>query len=416
MIAKERKVPVRYNGHQLDDKTVVNIDYLIINLVGTMQNIESYYNEKITFEQKEYGTKVFASAHTIKYNGQTMGTIYSAPRSKVIESDLCQFQFENHTFYTSDLSYLRMFVFELTDITGLRFKAVNRLDIAVDVSDKKGFYSGLVKDIVNDKMKIGGRSKAFSLHYETSEGKPVLNGYSVGKRSSSRYLRVYNKTVEIAKKPKEYISNMWAVNGLDPNNIWRFEYQLNSDFFRDLKHNEIQDMTWGVFDRFVLVKLLEIAQKNHFEIKFNTKKSETNKELTYDIFDWGKIAKSISEHQVANLARLKRIIEPSMVIHKRMIKSCFREYYNSGQDLTYMLPVNAVIQQFKTDAVKPVTVKLKNPYSGRRNNVTLVYKDDCLSAWFEEKYRYYLAEFQSLSRKPYDFDYDLFKNHLDIFL
>lgn len=438
MMQSQNEVAVRYNGNQLDgleyvkeqklgfQHVTINIDYLIINLVGTLANVESNYIEHLEIIPNDYGTKVFSASHKVLYHGITMGNILSVPRSEILDKQLCQFQFENHLFYINDLSELKRFVYEFTEITGLRFSGVNRLDIAVDCSDTHGFFSSVITGILNRSFKIAGRTKNFSLHYETHEGESVLNGYSVGKRTSSRYLRVYNKSLEMRSKPKGYIRENWVANGIEPWDVWRFEYQLNNTFFRGLKeiqnHDDLpgfyaeQEFTWSIFDRANLVKLLALAQKNHFDIRFNTGKAETNKEKEFRLFDWHAIEQKIDQHKRTCLKRLERKLDVSDVAVKRAVKGMLREYYNSGQDLTFMLPVNRILLTYKEETTKTVLVNQYNPYSGNNDKLAITLRDDSLESWLMAKMPYYIAEFAKKAVKPCDFDYSKYRNHLNVFI
>ena len=436
-----KKVPVGYNGHQLDgtglkderkngfSSVTVNIDYLIVNLVGTLANnerndldnrFEGLHNENLEIKKlNDYGTKVFRGAYTVLWFGEEIGNLFTSPRSEVLPAGFCQFQFRNHLFYVFDLSQLKTFMYELTEITGLRFSGINRLDIAVDTSDSHGFFASVIDGIRSKMFRIAGRTKNFSLHYETHEGHSILNGYSVGKRTSSRYLRVYNKSLEMRQKPKGYIRENWVQNGIDPWDVWRFEYQLNNRFFKDLieyGYGTEQDFTWSIFDRANLVKLLSMAQKNHFDIRFNTGKSETNKEKEFRLFDWQTILKNINDHKKTCLKRLDRRLDVSQTMVKRAIKSMLRQYYDSKQDLTYLLPVNALLLKYRTESTKTIMIKQFNPYTMRDDDLKLQIKDDSLQTWLEIRLYRYLAEFDKAAIEKYEFDFEKYRTHLNVFI
>lgn len=212
-----------------------------------------------------------------------------------------------------------------------------------------------------------GREKNISAHSVTKKGRGQFNGFTVGKRGSARFLRIYNKSEALrdTTTPKPYITdwhnnnNMAATPGLD---IWRFEYQLNARFFTDLRKYG-KNITYQIFELETLINLIEFAQKNHFEVVYNTGKSETNKEKrAYDLFDWQMLYDTLKDKTRTVISKIKRVFEPSINIQKRLIKSLFRQYYIEP-NLAFLYPL----------------IKIVNEYN--------------LRDWFREKYTFYLHEF-----------------------
>ena len=238
--------------------TLINIDYLIINLLGKpFGNFSD--NSAFNLQPFDYGTKIFTNRSELYYNNEKIGVFTSVPRSHIIDSELAQLQFENHLFYTKSLTELKNIISQFCLETSYMFKSINRLDICIDRNDKDNYYRNLYDNVVNGTFLISGRPKNIQSYYETFKGKSILNGFSVGKRTSSKLLRCYNKTLSLQLTEKEYINQFYENNGLKNTNVWRFEYQLNSKFFQDLnevsKHSNevIEKMTWGIFDYSALV-------------------------------------------------------------------------------------------------------------------------------------------------------------------
>src|SRR5690606_9132211 len=148
----------------------------------------------------------------------------------------------------------------------------------------------LYTDLITGEKLVKGREKNISAHHITKKGRGQFNGFTVGKRTASRFLRVYNKTVALQQptQPKPYIVEWHKNNGLEAlegSDIWRFEYQLNSTFFTYLRKYG-KNITFTAFEPQSLIELIELAEKNHFEIVENTGKSETNKEKTIVLHNW----------------------------------------------------------------------------------------------------------------------------------
>ena len=393
MTSTNNKIAVGYNGNQLD-KMTLNIDYLIINLVGNLDLYKTDFGaNNILIEANSYGTKIFQSSHFIYYYGIKMGTLLSNPRSTILNQDLCQFQFDNNLFYTNELNELKDFLNLFCDITNLHFQSINRLDICLDKCDKTSTYRKLMYDIINGTKLISGRSKNVRNEYLTINGRMVLNGFTIGKRSASRFLRVYNKTLEMSIKPKEYIYQNWQNNNIDTTSVWRFEYQLNNTFFTYLRKSQKENITWNLFDKLMLLELIQKAEKNHFEVHENTNKAETNKEKKISIFDWQLLKTFICTQRKVILNRIKHTISNSFLVYKRYLKSNFRQYYTSKQNIAFILPLNQFFEDFTNI-----------------DEYNLLYK------WFLDKVPYYLKEFQQIDIAKNKFDYNTFLNHLKIYI
>jgi hypothetical protein len=277
------------------------------------------------------------------------------------------------------------------------FVSVNRLDIALDLENTNDFYQNVTSSILNNQLLVSGKDKKINTYYQTNKGKPCLTGFTIGSRSNSRYLRVYNKALELTKKPKEYILNSWTSSNLEHSKVWRFEYQLNNSFFRFLhkKTNyKVKDnqtvtelLTWGIFDEKMLFSLIERATKNHFEIKYNTGKTEINKEKPFLLLNFEFLKTKLGQFR-NEIVKIKKAIEPSLLSIKRMLKSTFREYYSSGQNsISHILSLNESLQN----------------YSNQLFN---------LEQWFYKKVPFYLDEFKQKQKMNIQFNQDLFKEHL----
>lgn len=402
-------VAVRYNGNQLtqtsekchsDDKFLINIDYLILNLSSpalcNSNALITLKNDCFELVLQPFGTKTFKNRYEVFHHNEKIGTLLTTPHSSVLKKDLCQFQFENHLFYTMNLRNLEKLFNAFIDFSDMKFESINRLDIALDLENPDGFYQEVLKRIQNNQLLISGKDKKISPYYVTEKGFPVLTGFTIGSRSASRFLRVYNKSLEITKKPKEYILNTWENVGFDLSKVWRFEYQLNNTFFRfltrsmQLNTEKVQEvteaLTWGVFNYQTLFQLLRLATKNHFDIKYNTGKSQTNKEHDFLLINWDYLKTKIGTITTV-IKKVRKLAQPSLLAVKRMIKAQFREYYNSRQSsLSYILSLNTLFDDYDNSLTK-------------------------LRYWFENKKQFYLDEFKRNQTNAYIFDVELFSEH-----
>lgn len=378
------------------EKTLINIDYLIINLDGTPFG-DFPENSLFNSFHYDFGTKIFSNRSDIYYKNEKIGTLVASPRSAILDANFAQLQFENHLFYTFTHQELKTLITNFCEQTGYKFKAINRLDICIDKQDKNNSYRSLYDNIVNGSFLISGRPKNIQSYFETFKGKSVLNGFQIGKRSSDKIIRVYNKSLSLQLTEKPYINDFYANNGFKNENVWRFEYQLNSAFFRNLKEysqtkNEVQqDMTWGIFNVSCLFELLSIATKGFFELHENTGKSQINKEKKIQLFDF-ETMKMVLTSQKTIIKKLKKVFISTITIKKRLAKSLFREYYANEQDISYIVALNLLLED------KDYTTDKK------------------LKVWFLNKMNFYLHEFRNKEKIQKYFYPELFQEHCNFFM
>jgi len=376
--------------------TLINIDYLIINIEGKPFG-EFPEDSKFHLKPYEYGTKIFEIRADLYYEDLKIGIYTAKPRSAIMSEDFAQLQFENNLFYTLSNDALSGVINAFCDETNYFFKSVNRLDICLDKSDINNSYRNLYSNVVAGNYLISGRPKNLQSYFETYKGKSILNGFQIGKRTSDKIIRCYNKTLSLQLTEKPYINEYYTNNGLENDNVWRFEYQLNSAFFRGLnehsKANETisQTMTWGIFNKANLYELLKIANKGFFELRENTGKSQVNKEKLIVLFDFDYLQSQISKFNPI-IKRLKKVVLSSTTIKKRLAKSLFREYYANNQDVSYIVALNLLLEDMDMITEKP------------------------LLTWFKSKLHFYLHEFRTKEKLINDFDSELFQEHQLLFL
>lgn len=393
---KERhQAKIKFKNNNLKT-TLINIDYLIINLEGQPFG-EFPERSKFRLKPYEYGTKIFELRADLYYEDLKIGIYTAKPRSVIMSEQFAQLQFENNLFYTLSNDALSGIINAFCDETNYLFKSVNRLDICLDKSDVNNSYRNLYSNMVAGNYLISGRPKNLQSYFETYKGKSILNGFQIGKRTSDKIIRCYNKTLSLQLTEKPYINDYYANNGLKNDNVWRFEYQLNSAFFRGLNEyskadiNISQTMTWGIFNKANLYELLKIATKGFFELRENTGKSQINKEKLITLFDFDYLQSQITKFNPI-IKRLKKVVLSSTTIKKRLAKSLFREYYANNQDISYIVALNLLLEDLDLTTEKPLLM------------------------WFKNKLHFYLHEFRTKEKLVNDFDSELFHEHQLLFL
>lgn len=332
----DNKKAVKYNGYQLDNnsnteskkaysdnKYALNTDYLNINLKG----IPLFQSELLTLDFADYGTQVFKQMCEVTFKNVHLGTLYFEPRSTALKSDLVQLKISNELFYIMSDDELKILIKEFLQITTLKFDSINRFDIALDFSGAIHGIDLFIRALNLNMVRLSGRSKAFKVHATTNNGYIDFQGFELGKRSNSRFLRCYNKTIEnLQGKTKLYLTDLYEKIGFDNTEdspVWRFEYQLNNQFFKTYP------ITFDdIFNSDYRYSLLVAAQTNHFSLKWNTGKKETNKEEDFNFFDWFRIRK-VLRIIGKKLVKLKRVIKESVIGQQRIVKALIRSYVSS---------------------------------------------------------------------------------------
>ena len=330
------KCPARSNGVQLESKFGLFLDYLIINCKGTPR----FDSNILGFDHLENGGRNFSKRVKISYGAIDFCNMVYEPYSNVIDSELCQLQLSNQLFYMFPLDKLYAILDKVIINLGLEFDKFNRVDVALDFEGDKFNIEPTLAFVDMGVLRVAGREKAMNFYNSTKNGLISREGVQVGKRDSSRFLRLYNKTVEMQSNYKRYIKTQWDNIGFE-GNVWRYEYQLNSKFLRTVEGLDLEQ----VFTKQGLFELFELANKNFFELRYNTGQKETNKERPYHIFDW-EVIKEKCEVVTKVLKRIKRVVKETLIGQQRMIKGLLRSYVSTRQRIEYILPLKIMLNDY----------------------------------------------------------------------
>jgi hypothetical protein len=229
--------PSKYNGGQLDSlsekdknpvselddllhpagansgglKYIVGIDWAELSLRGDLSFLykrDEYEKKHFKVSRLDIRTKHFNHAYNLYYRGVLLGTLLAGPRSSVIPVELVQFKIENQFFYkeipVGKLSHIiKLFLddFELT------FNNYTRLDVYIDFNHFRDSlpFSRFVHLYSSGAIETKGKISKWNPFYSKKDGKMCLTGFAMGSRSSDKFVRCYNKSLEIVDSQKHYI-------------------------------------------------------------------------------------------------------------------------------------------------------------------------------------------------------------------
>lgn len=255
------------------------VDLFEINFTGL---IESNLREVIQVSDEIYltidevrrnGTKHYKEAYSLYLHGEHFGDIKFNPRSSVLNPYSISFRVQNHILYQKGWVARLEFI---VDTMKLVFNNVTRLDIAVDGCNR---ILSDYKLMVSDNYEKVGRAK----HRAEYSAKNIVEGFYIGKKGSSKYIRGYNKTKELKEHSnKTYIKEFWLKNGLcQSEDIERIELSMGSKNFK-----YINDFDWGRLEETdYLSGLMKSQLKRFYEFALPGEKKVTRRERV-EAVDW----------------------------------------------------------------------------------------------------------------------------------
>lgn len=167
----------------------------------------------------------------------------------------------------------------------IRDNKVNRLDICC--------HTDLIRLTLEDIEKFKGKF----FNDQVIRDRRKVTGVNFGSRNSKKvYCRIYDKTKEVTKKNKKlWFYKIWENSGLNIENVWNIEFELNREFFKEFNINNIEDVfgRLGSIWEYCTNQWLVMMECDRTRIE----RSNVNK-------DWVKIQEAFKEFE--NLELIKR--------------------------------------------------------------------------------------------------------------
>lgn len=200
-----------------------------------LQGKDKVHVGKTVFKRTRGGNKFFADHYKIWHRNKEFGQVLANSRDKnLVPLDRIQVEVINNKLYEDGwLQDLQ----EITTAMQATFHNFTRLDIAVD----GGSFLQL-EDLWKSKKIIKVGKAGVNTYYT---GKGVINGFYIGKSNSRKNIKVYNKSAELNRSNKTYISKFWKANNIDATTpVHRLELTLRNEEAKKFK-----DIDWTQLDK-----------------------------------------------------------------------------------------------------------------------------------------------------------------------
>lgn len=312
LVSTEQSNPVRYNRGQLiqfqdgqtlskprcqrdsgeliaKKKNVCSIDWFETQLTGKLPNVQDgqtdyEISDNLHLIDQHKQTKHFSYLFDVYLFGEKVGTLQTHTKAaKFFDPNSMQFKLDNHLLYVEDwLSVYR----ELISESGWAHKSTTRVDIFLDGNGSSN-YRDMVYKAVNTRSNVmlSGKAK-ISTNYVGN----VIQSINIGSRSSDKYGRIYNKTLELSRSNKTYIKELWENSNLELNpnvDTWRLEIEIKSALFKKRNYD-----LWSLDNPNYLASILRTELKgwlSFYSITTDTNKHRAMKKNTNELVDWESI-------------------------------------------------------------------------------------------------------------------------------
>lgn len=354
-----------------EQKTTVNhcisLDYLEISYEYELPtfsntNVKPFYLNKHTYIQLTDNTcKYFNSSGSLFINNCYIGDIRYNPKERsFIPSHTLHLKLSNHLLYTQ---YFRYYLEYINEVIGMKFNYILRLDIAND----------LVGHNVLQFMKTYENSSSITCKGKPKEMSKRLSGKKTqiihfGSITSDKYIKIYNKSVDLTDGNKEYIKEYWDKNGIDYSvgNVERLELTLQKKQAKLVDINLLHDIDY-------LASLCKNHFVNYFEFYRKEKRVHNIKLVNVTPIDF-------SNYYGYKIEKYKYHPQSTVRPAKQALKTLFIE----------SLEIEGKIMRYScTDSVG-----LQEAITSINDSIDYLVKENGLESFFEGKKKIWMHEFE----------------------
>ena len=307
------------------EQTILTADLPLIDPLAQSVKLA----DGLFLENSNGRTSHYAVRWNVIYLGELFATVLSHPIKSFMKPNQLQFKIENQHLYRVD--WLDCYK-DILGLTNWKPLSNTRVDIAID--GKAGDTASRMSSRHINGSVVGRKGKAvMTIGYLPNKS---IKGFHVGSPNSEKSATIYNKSQDIARTEKQYITSAWKQNNLvvGKADVKRFEIRMRAKVANNYDWTRLDDVDY-------LATIVRTECKNWFEFYYKGKdknKHRNYKNKSMEWIDWNSIRgellpknKSVAK---SGLHRAKRIIKDSLYmkhvegkrIDSRLISELKREY------------------------------------------------------------------------------------------
>lgn len=299
-------------------KYCISADWFECTTTGKFIPVDQEAPETLEFsgiilKLEGYGTKHYQLKYNVFLPGEKdpFALILTDPRNtKILEPDFSQIKIENHQLYRKGWTVKLATVLDALE---LQLNNITRLDIAID---GVGFLNQVERFERGEIESIG---KVQTCDFKTAQRDRT--GYNWGKRSSEKMLTIYDKSDELKRTNKLYISDTWIANNLNEgqvDEIERLELKLRGKAIKRLLIPETGEAIQyeRLEDANYLASIVKVSFKKWFEFVIPDEQKNVSRKERVQIVDF-------EQFKTIKMERLPTTQKPNEVWRAKMAASKF---------------------------------------------------------------------------------------------
>lgn len=279
-------------------KTLINLDTLYLKISegilpqlffasdGLHELSDHYHLEILPFGGRQYQYKA-----TVYYSGDQIGTLLWGARLPSL-AGTAKYEIDNVQLYdTINMDvWPELIIDNLLKLIESEVLDVFRADIAMDGEKIIEFM-----EAARDRIITPVRQSSYTRHdMRTDPVTGAVKGFAFGSRSSGRFVRVYDKTRELADQhkdgKKDYIKQFWIANNLVKGptlpRVGRLEVELHRKFLLTVKDFHYTDL----FNRAKLARLAQVSLTSWFDwVPTDSTDTKLNRRVRVEIINFSKV-------------------------------------------------------------------------------------------------------------------------------
>ena len=248
-----------------EKQSTIVLDWLTlctnINLSKCKQDDEFIYlSDDIIIEKTGNQSNDWGNIDRVLFQGYLIATITYTPKNLFNTSPYyVQFKLQNEDLYSGCwLEFYKVLKQVNSDVYS------NHIDIAYDLS-----ISGVKYCPITTLRRIKYHNEENKPYYIKKKGRAKITEesgtYYVGRKSSRKYIKVYNKSEELERSGKDYIKQFWVNNGIqltDNSTVVRQEITLKTELAKSVNIEQLIDANY-------LESIIKTHCRNFYEFYYN---------------------------------------------------------------------------------------------------------------------------------------------------